>query len=100
MGLRELNAELAGVLEEGAPDSSCCGNLGEAIRRLAVQAGLQEEALLEAMKCNGDCRSKFTTESGSFNEGEDVCKKMFSECCTGVKDPAALCAWIGRRANK
>ena len=105
MGLRELSEELASVLIEGAPQP-CCGSLEEVLRTLARDAGLQEDSLVESMKCDEGCKSKFMDKDGSFdgasNTGDEfeACKKMFGECCTGVKDPEALCAYIGRKAGK
>lgn len=104
MGLKALSEELAGVLGEGTSAAPCCGDLNEVIRRLARQAGLQEETLLEASKCDEGCRQKYMDKNGSFKGGSgdefENCKKMFGDCCTGVKDPAALCAYIGRKAGK
>lgn len=104
MGIKALSEELAVVLEEGTSAAPCCGDLSEMIRRLARESGLQEDALLEASKCDEGCRKKYMDKGGSFKGGSgdefENCKKMFKECCTGVKDPEALCAYIGRRAGR
>jgi len=105
MGLRELSEELNGVLEGGAA-RPCCGDLNEVIRTLARSSGLQEEALLEAMSCDNECRKKYMDADGSFKgknaTGQEFssCEKMFTECCKGVKDPKALCAYIGRKSGQ
>lgn len=82
--------------------SSCrsCGSLSEALRILADESGLTLEALEESMKCNPSCRGRYVNADGTFKGGADACKKMFEECCKGVKDPSALCAFIGRRARR
>lgn len=104
MGLRALSEELGRVLGEDPGRSSCCGSFAEALRALAEESGLQEEALLEAMQCDPGCRARYTDKDGTFKGGSGTaaenCKKMFSTCCKGVKDPEALCAHIGRRAGK
>ena len=108
MGIKALSEELGVVLEGTGGSSSrpCggCGDLNEVIRSLAREAGLREEALLESMKCGEDCRKKFLQADGSFKgtlgDGSSSCEKMFTECCKGVKDPKALCAYIGRRSGQ
>lgn len=103
MGLRSLHEELEGVLGEarGSTGSPCrgCGSLSEALRYLAEGSGLTPDALEEAMKCNPECRGRYVSKDGRFKDGPDTCAKMFSECCKGVKNPEALCAYIGRRAR-
>lgn len=105
MGLRALNEELADVLGEargdGRSSSDCgsCGNLAEVLRQLAEESGLTPEAIEEAVKCSSECRAKYMNENGSF-KAESACQEMFKECCKGVKDPRALCGYIGRKAGK
>lgn len=67
--------------------------LGEEVVREAAE-------LLEAMKCDSDCKRRFLNKDGTFKGGFDGCVKMFSNCCSGVKDPDRLCAYIGRKAGK
>jgi len=105
VGIRELAEELESVDATSDGSSACagCGSLGEILRQLALDAGLREEALLEASKCEPKCREKYTDKDGSFKGGPgdafESCKKMFTECCKGVKDPEALCAYISRRSK-
>lgn len=62
------------------------------------------QMLVEKMSCDSECRKKFMGEGGKFkgSKGErfENCVKMFSECCSGVDSPKAMCAYIGRRAGK
>lgn len=107
MGIKALSKELDTVLEGtgGQPLSRCGGcDLNETIRALARESGLTEDALLESMSCDEGCRKKFLQADGSFKgtmgDGSSTCEKMFAECCKGVKDPKALCAYIGRRSGQ
>lgn len=103
MGLKALNEELGEIIGS-RPSSRCCGNPFEAIRALEQASGLEENVLLEAMKCVQECRDRHMDSDGSFKGGSgkafESCKDMFSKCCKGVKDPEALCAYIGRRAGR
>ena len=97
-------------LEEGDCDS--CWHLQEAAQFLAEEmaerTGLSEEflskVLLEAMSCDSDCKKQYVTSKGDFKGGKgqafDSCVEYAKDCCSGVKDPAAFCAYIGRKANK
>ena len=101
MGLRSLHEELERALGDKGPGSSCrrCGSLSEALRVLSADSGLAHDALEEAMKCNPRCRDKYVNADGTF-KGADACKKLFSECCKGVRNPEALCVFISRRAGR
>jgi len=61
-------------------------------------------ALTEAMKCDSECGKKYRTAKGDFKGGKGeafkTCEKYAKECCSGVADPGAFCAYIGRRAGK
>ncbi len=106
MALRDLKEELADVLSEargtaGSSDCGGCGSLAEVLRQLAEESGLSGDALNEAVKCEPECRSRFVESDGTFKGSiEEACQKMFKECCKGVKDPEALCGYIGRRAGR
>lgn len=54
--------------------------------------------------CDNDCVKKYKSNGGDFKGGKgdafDNCVAAFSNCCSGVNDPEALCAYIGRRAGK
>lgn len=58
------------------------------------------EALLVEYSCDSECRKKYMNKDGTFKGGFDGCVEMFSKCCKGVKDPDALCAYIGKKAGK
>jgi len=75
---------------------------------LAEVAGLDAEvlakALAEAMECDKECGAKYRTAKGDFKGGKGEafkkCEEYAKKCCTGVTDPAAFCAYLGRRAGK
>ena len=105
----ELQPEKGTPCEEpGAP----CLHLQEAAQfvadDLAEATGLDAEmlsaALTEAMKCDGECGAKFRTDGGDFKGGKGeafkTCEQYAQKCCSGIKDPAAFCAYLGRRAGK
>jgi len=89
-----------------------CWHLQEASQFVAEDMagvmGLDPEilsmALTEAMKCDSECGKKYRTAKGDFKGGKgdafDTCEKYVEACCSGVKDPAAFCAYLGRRAGK
>lgn len=109
-------------LREDEPDSEdepiCedtktpCWHLQEASQfiaeDMAEKTGLDAEvlatALTEAMKCDSECGSKYRTAKGDFKGGKGTafktCEKYAQECCSGVSDPGAFCAYLGRRAGK
>jgi hypothetical protein len=61
-------------------------------------------ALTEAMKCDSKCGEKYLTAKGDFKGGRGdafkTCEQYANNCCSGVSDPAAFCAYLGRRAGK
>lgn len=61
-------------------------------------------ALTEALKCDSECGKQYRTAKGDFKGGRGeafkTCEKYAQECCSGVTDPAAFCAYLGRRAGK
>jgi len=89
-----------------------CWHLQEASQFIAedfaevtgIDAEILSIALTEAMKCDSGCGAKYKTEKGDFKGGKGVafqnCEKYAQECCSGVKDPSAFCAYLGRRAGK
>ena len=89
-----------------------CHHLQEAAQFIAEDiaeiTGLDTEvlsvALTEAMKCDSECGGKYRTPKGNFKGGKGeafkTCEKYAKECCSGVSDPAAFCAYLGRRAGK
>jgi len=89
-----------------------CWHLQEAVQFLAedmagdtgVSVGLLSVALTEAMRCDSECGAKYRTEQGSFKGGKGdafkSCEKYAEDCCSGVTDPSAFCAYLGRRAGK
>lgn len=100
--------------EDSGPD---CWKLQEAAQFVAEDVaevtGLDSEvlsmALVEAMSCKKECVNPdtdkpFRTKKGDFVGGKGeafkTCEKYAETCCTGVKDPAAFCAYLGRRAGK
>ena len=121
--IRGILGEAKGEIQEGDDDSSedgehiCedgtpCWQLQEAAQFVADDisetTGLDPEVLatvlIEAIKCDSACREKFTTPKGDFKGSKGVafanCEEYAKKCCTGVKDPAAFCAYIGKKARK
>ena len=102
--LRTVAKEMGEDVPPPRPVKRCCGGDRDVIRYIAKRSGLSEATILEAMHCDSECKKKFTDENGSFKGGKgeafDNCVKMFKECCSGVDDPEALCASIGRKAGK
>jgi len=92
-------------------DEAPCWHIQEAAQFVAEDVaevtGLDPEvlsvALFEAMSCDSDCRRKYVTEKGDFKGGKGkafkTCVEYAKACCSGVKDPDAFCAYIGRRAG-
>lgn len=76
-----------------------CWYLQEAVQfvaeDIAEATGLDPEVLsavlVEVIACNEECRQKYTEQD------DGSCVKYAEDCCTGVKDPEAFCAYIGRR---
>lgn len=109
MGLRSLSEELDGILREargsatGTGCRGCGGSLREAISLLAEESGMDPNALMEAMKCDEACQDKYKDKDGTFKGAKDKasesCIEMFQKCCTGVKDPEALCAFIAKKSG-
>jgi len=111
-----------GSLREDEPDfeegplcedtKTPCWHLQEAAQFVAEDmaevTGLDAEklsvALTEAMKCDHGCGEKYRTSKGDFKGGKGeafkTCEQYAKDCCTGVRDPAAFCAYLGRRAGK
>jgi hypothetical protein len=89
-----------------------CWHLQEAAQFLAedvaevtgVDPEVLSAALVEAMSCDTGCREKYVTAKGDFKGGKGEafksCVDYAKQCCTGIKDPKAFCAYIGRRAGK
>jgi len=124
--MKRLSAEIQSILHEAregngrGDDAPCldeetgaeCWQLQEAVQfvadDLAEATGLDPEvlsvALVEAMSCDSGCREKYVTPKGDFKGGKGeafkTCEKYAESCCTGIKDPSAFCAYIGRRAGK
>lgn len=108
-GEEDFDGEVPCLGEDVGTD---CWKLQEAIQFVAEDmseaTGLDPEvlsaALVEALSCESECRKKYVTEKGDFKGGKGdafkSCVKYAEECCTGVKDPGAFCAYIGRRAGK
>jgi hypothetical protein len=110
--LRELGRER--VYPEGDCGESGvpCWHLQEAAQfvaeDIAESMGLDSEvlsvALTEAMKCDSACGEKYRTPKGDFKGGKGeafkTCEEYARQCCSGVKDPTAFCAYLGRRAGK
>ena len=106
---REGDGEVPCLSEDAGTD---CWKLQEAVQFVAEDmseaTGLDPEVLsavlVEAMSCESECRKKYVTEKGDFKGGKGeafkTCEKYAEACCTGVKDPAAFCAYIGRKAGK
>jgi hypothetical protein len=100
--------EQAPCEEAGVP----CWQLQEAAQfvaeDVAEMTGIDLEvlsvALTEAMKCDSACGEKYRTPKGDFKGGKGeafaTCQKYAESCCSGVKDSAAFCAYLGRRAGK
>jgi hypothetical protein len=110
--------EEAGGQEEDSSEGDCggdgvpCWHLQEAAQfvaeDIAESMGLDAEvlsvALTEAMKCDSACGEKYRTPKGDFKGGKGeafkTCEKYALDCCSGVKDASAFCAYLGRRAGK
>jgi hypothetical protein len=71
---------------------------------IGVDSSVLAKALTEAMSCDKECGDKYRTAEGSFKGGKGEafknCEKYARECCSGVTDPAAFCAYLGRRAGR
>jgi hypothetical protein len=116
----ELLKEIQDIVEtdssekEEIVDENCdsCWHLQEAMQFVAEDmaelTGLSAEVLsavlLEAMSCDSDCKKRYVTQKGDFKGGKgvafDTCIDYAKNCCTGVNDPSAFCAFIGRKAGK
>lgn len=96
----------------GESTEAPCWHIQEAAQFVAEDVaevtGLDPEVLsvvlFEAMSCDSDCRKKYVTEKGDFKGGKGrafkTCVEYAKTCCSGVKDPDAFCAYIGRRAGR
>ena len=119
--MSKLTEELKGILgkkDDVKNESICedtqtpCWQLQEAAQFVAEDVGqvtgldieALSSALTEAMKCDYECGKKYRTQKGDFKGGEGeafkTCEKYANECCSGIKDAAAFCAYLGRRAGK
>ncbi len=60
--------------------------------------------IVEKITCNTKCSKKYMDADGTFKGGKgkafDNCVERAKKCCTGVTDPAGLCASIGKAAGK
>ena len=106
-----LAREMRAVLEDEDVDNvntrfsdSPCWHQQEALQFLSEDTGIGYDTLCEAMKCDHDCMSQYRTKKGDFKGGKgtafDNCVKATTACCSGVDDPEAFCAYLGRRAGK
>ena len=43
--------------------------------------------------------NKDGTFKGAKDKASESCIEMFQKCCTGVKDPEALCAFIAKKSG-
>jgi hypothetical protein len=62
----------------------------------------EKVTITEKVSCDSKCMAKYRDKDGTFKggNGEASCQTMFSECCSGVSDPAALCASIAKKSDK